>query len=139
MSNRNFPARQPVPLVDIADYHRDAESSLRLYFTPTNPDFVVRFAGDLLSEVEMKLVDRLSETDMRSVLAIMARVEAAFRIDYEQRCEMKKPDSVSIAFRKLFKTRGRKVRLEDEIWEVWRKSYLNWTPFVGPRVVEFKV
>jgi hypothetical protein len=82
MSNRNFPARRPVPLVDIADYHRDADSSLRLYFTRINPDFVVRFASNRQSEVDMELADRLSETDMRSALAVMARLEAAFRIDY---------------------------------------------------------
>ena len=130
MPKRNFPARQPVPLVDVADYHRNAESSLRLYFT-SNPDFVTRFASDKPSKVEMKLADRLSETDMRSALAIMARVEAAFRIDYKQRCEMKKPDSVSRAFRALFKTRGRNVRLEDEIWEVWRQSYPSTSPLIS--------
>src|SRR5208282_2556050 len=101
MRKRIAPARQPVSLLDLADYHRDAESSLRLYFTPTNPDFVVRFAGDLPSEVTAKLADRIDETDMRSALAIMARIEAAFRVDYQQRCERKKPDPVSIAFRVL--------------------------------------
>jgi hypothetical protein len=131
MPKRNFSVRQPVPLVDIADYHRDAEASLRLYFTPINPDFVARFASDRPSEVEMELAGRLSETDMRSALAIMARVEAAFRIDYMQRCDMKKPDAVSTAFRKLFKRRGRKVRLEDEIWEVWRQSYPSTSPLIS--------
>jgi hypothetical protein len=113
----------PVSLVAIADYHRDAESSLRLYFTPVNPDFTARFASDRPSEVETKLADRLSETDMRSAFAVMARVEAAFRIDYQERCKKKKPDPVSIAFRALFKDRGRNVRLEDEIWEIWRQSH----------------
>src|ERR1700677_4272577 len=131
MSNRNFPALQLVPLVDIADYHRDAGSSLRLYFTRINPDFVVRFAGDRQSEVDRELANRLSETDMRSALAVMARLEAAFRIDYRQRCEMKKPDSVSTAFRKLFKSRGWKVRLEDEILEVWRQSCPSTRPFIS--------
>jgi hypothetical protein len=130
MSNRTFPARQPVPLVDIAAYHRDAESSLRLYFTPINPDFVVRFASDRQSEVDMELADRLGETDMRSALAVMARVEAALRVDYGQRCEMKKPDPVSRAFRKLFKSRGKKVRLEDEILEVWRQSDPSTRPLI---------
>lgn len=123
MPKRVAPARQPVSLVDLADYHRDAESSLRLYFTPANPDFVACFAGDQLSEVKAKLADRIGETDMRSALAVMTRIEAAFRIDYQQRCRMKKPDPVSITFRRLFKSRGRNVRLEDDIWEVWRQNY----------------
>jgi hypothetical protein len=82
----------------------------------------------------MELADRLSETDMRSALAVMGRLEAAFRIDYRLRCEMKKPDSVSTAFRKLFKSRGRNVRLEDEIWEVWRQSY----PSTGPLISQLR-
>jgi hypothetical protein len=131
MPKRIPPAQQAVSLVDFADYHRDAESSLRLYFTSVNPDFAVRFASDRPSEVEAKLTDRLSETDMRSALAIMGRLEAAFRIDYQQRCEAKKADPVSIAFRTLYKARGRNVRLDDDIWEVWRQSYPSTKPLIS--------
>jgi hypothetical protein len=138
MPKRIAPAQQPVSLVDLAGYHRDAESSLRLYFTPVNPDFTVRFASDRPSEVEAKLADRLSETDMRFALAIMARVEAAFRIDYQQRCEKKKPDPISIAFRALSKARGRNVRLEDDIWEVWRQSHPSTRPLISQLRSVFK-
>jgi hypothetical protein len=41
-------------------------------FTAASPDFVARFAGYLLSEVDAELADRLDETDLRSALAIMA-------------------------------------------------------------------
>lgn len=93
----------------------------------------MRFASDLPSEVETKLADRLGETDMRSALAIMARVEAAFRIDYQRRCEKKKPDPVSIKFRALFKARDRNVRLE-EIWEVWHQCH----PSTGPLISQLR-
>jgi hypothetical protein len=138
MPKRIAPARQPVSILDLADYHRDAEASLRLYFTQANPNFIARFAGRLASEVEQELADRLSETDMRSVLAIMARIEAAFRIDYQQRCEKKKPDPVSIAFRALFRGQGRNVRLEDDIWEVWRQSHPSTRPLVSQLRSAFK-
>ena len=138
MLRRIAPARQLVSLIDLTDYHRDAESSLRLYFTPDNPDFVVRFAIYKPSEVEAELADRLSETDMRSALAIMAHIEAAFRIDYQQRCERKKPDPVSIAFRKLFKSQGRNVRLEDDIWKVWCQSHPSTRPLISQLRSVFK-
>ena len=57
---------------------------------------------------------------MRSVLVILARVEAAFRRDYKARATGKSPDSISIEFRKLHKAKGLKVRLEEEILSVWR-------------------
>jgi hypothetical protein len=107
-------------LFDLADYHRDAESSLRLYFTPVNPDFVVRFAGEVPSEVAKKLAQRIDETDMRSALVVMTRIEAAFRLDYKRRCRTNKSDDISIAFRKLFRTKKENVRLDEDIWELWR-------------------
>jgi hypothetical protein len=109
-------------LLDLAEYHRDAESSLRLYFTPANPDFVARFATYLPSEVAKQLAQRIDETDMRSALVVMARIEAAFRVDYKQRCQINKSDAISIAFRRLFRTRRENVRLDEDIWEIWRQS-----------------
>jgi hypothetical protein len=138
MRKRVAPAQQPVSLFDLADYHRDVESSLRLYFTQANPDFVVRFISNQPSEVEATLAERLSETDMRSALAIMARIEAAFRIDYRQRCERKKSDPVSIGFRKLFRERGQKVSLEDHIWEVWRQNHPSTSPLISQLRSVFK-
>ena len=122
MPKRIPSVRQPIALVDIANYQMDAEASLRLYFSLANPHFSVRFAGCLASEVTTELVERLGETDMRSVLAVMARIEAAFRIDYKQRARKKGPDAVSTAFRKLFKKKGEKVRLDEDIWEIWREN-----------------
>jgi hypothetical protein len=109
------------PLIDIASYHRDAEMSLRFYFSQVNPDFHARFVSYRQSDVATELTERLSETDMRSALVVMARIEAAFRVDYKQRCQMKKSDEMSIAFRKIFKARKEKARLDEDIWETWRQ------------------
>jgi hypothetical protein len=79
----------------VAEYHRDAESSLRLYFTDAHPDFDARFVGYTRAEVQKELADRIDETDLRSALAIMSRIEALFRIDYRQRCKKKLPDGIS--------------------------------------------
>ena len=107
-------------LEDIANYQLDAERSLRLYFSQDNPNFTAIFAGYRMSDVETMLAGILTETDMRSGLVLMARIEAAFRIDYKERSKKKEADAISIELRKLWKKKGKNARLEDEIWDVWR-------------------
>jgi hypothetical protein len=126
--------QRAVSIFDVAEYHQDAESSLRLYFTRDNPSFVARFAGYVPSEVEEELADRISETDMRSALAIMTRIEAAFRIDYLERRRRKETDGVSVAFRRLHRTYGAqhwRVPLEREIFETWRTVYPDMSSLIG--------
>lgn len=106
-------------LADIANYQSDAEKSLRLYFSQDNPRFTAIFVGYPTSKVEAMLSAMLSETDMRSGLILMARIEAAFRVDYKERSKKKGADAVSIELRKLWKKKGRHARLEDEIWNIW--------------------
>jgi hypothetical protein len=128
MANRILAASQPASLVALADYHRDTEASLRLYFTSINPNFVALFAGDRLSEVAEKLANRILETDMRSGLAVMASVEAAFRLDYQWRRKAKKPDAVSITFRRH---RRPYVRLDEDIWEAWSVAHPMTRPLIS--------
>jgi hypothetical protein len=134
MPSRPTRLQKAVSISAVADYHRDTESSLRLYFTRTNPDFVARFAGDLPSEVEKELADRLNETDLRSALAIMSRIEAVFRIDFRQRCKKKQPDGVSIAFRRLRRPYGAqdwRVPLERGIFDTWRSVHPDTSSLIG--------
>ena len=128
MANRSSVAGQSASLLELANYHRDAEASLRLYFTSVNPNFVVLFAGDRPSDVAEKLVARINETDMRSALAVMARIEAAFRLDYKWRRKAKRPDAVSIAFRRH---RRANVRLDEDIWETWRANHPMTRPLIS--------
>lgn len=122
-------ASQAPSLLDLADYHRDAEASLRLYFSPGNPHFLVHFAGERPSDVAVKLANWTRETDMRSALAVMARVEAAFRLDYAWRRKAKRPDAVSITFRKH--RANKKVRLDADIWETWKINDPAKGPLIG--------
>lgn len=131
MANRNLAASHSASLVGHADYHRDADASLRLYFTSSNPYFVALFAGDRPSEVSEKLANRILETDMRSGLAVMASVEAAFHLDYLWRRKAKRPDAVSIAFRKSRRTN---VRLDEDIWETWKVN----RPTMGPLISQLR-
>jgi hypothetical protein len=108
-------------LTDISEYHLDAERALHLYFSPLAPDYAVRFFGYQPSSVRIELDSRLAETDLRSALAVLTRLEAAFRTDYDLRCNRRKRDSISRNFRELRKTRDSRVGLETEIFDVWRE------------------
>jgi hypothetical protein len=141
MASRPTRLQEAVSISAVADYHVDAESSLRLYFTEANPGFVARFADYAPAEVQEELANRIDETDLRSALAIMSRIEALFRIDYQHRSKEKLPDGVSIAFRKLRKSYGAanwKVPLERKIFETWRTVYPDTSRLIGELTGAFR-
>src|SRR3954451_8298682 len=70
----------------IAENHQDLQASLKLYFSVASPAFTSRFTGYTTSEVGDELGVRLDETQLTSSLAVLGSLEAAFRIDYLQRC-----------------------------------------------------
>ncbi|MDE3021008.1 MAG: hypothetical protein KGI54_04040 [Pseudomonadota bacterium] len=126
---------QPPPLEDIANYHKDVEKSLRLYFSSSNPDYSARFATYLLTEVADELKNRINETDIRSSLTVMALIEAAFYLDYNERCKKKGADNLSVEFRKIFRKRSGKARLDKDILEGWRK-YID--PSMGKYISQLR-
>ncbi len=109
-------------LVDIANHHLDAEASLRLFFSHSNPTFPQRFVSYRPADVTEELAARINETELRSALATLARVEAALRQDYLRRCKDKLADDVSIAFRRIHRARGRRARLDEDILATWYEN-----------------
>lgn len=113
-----------IPLTDISEYNIDTETSLRMYYSPNHPAYPTRFTGYLPSEVISELDERLSETQSRSILVILARIEAAFQIDYKVRAKSKGSDPISMSFRKLYALKGDRASFEYEILKVWR-NYID--------------
>lgn len=109
-------------LVAIAEYHNDLVAALGMYFRADSPDLVPRFAGYTPEEVRAKLSERLEETDLRSAFVVLTIVEAAFRLDYEQRCRRKLKDDLSRIFRGIYKVRRNLVRLDIDILEPWTRT-----------------
>jgi hypothetical protein len=129
-------SKNSISINDVAIYHQDVDASLRMLFTSAKltayhpmrlfitsmtPGIAARFVGKGLSQIDEELVERLYETELRSALAMLASLDAAFRIDYLQRCQQRKRDQVSRAFRVLYAHHGSRVRLEDDIFETWRQ------------------
>ncbi len=107
------------PLADLADYHADAEAALRLLYSAINPDYGRRFTNYLNDEINEEFAEQLAETGLRSSLITLAQVEAAFRVDYRLRCKLKKADEISIKFRKIYKARKERARLDEDIIATW--------------------
>ncbi|MGH7744134.1 MAG: hypothetical protein ACREQ5_04850 [Candidatus Dormibacteria bacterium] len=106
-------------LPDIAVHHQDLGSSLTVYFHFDTPGYRVRFIGYTPSEIADELGERLDEVDLTSSLAVLASIEAVFRIDYLQRCYRKEKDQLSRAFRSIYKTRKQQALLDEDIFEAW--------------------
>jgi hypothetical protein len=105
-------------LKEIAEYHEDAISSLRLYFNDAYN--LERFLGYTPTERFEELKLRIDETSLRSMLITLASIEASFKLDYLFRCQRKLKDELSRAFRDLYKVKQDRVALDEDIFEKWR-------------------
>jgi hypothetical protein len=106
-------------LPDIAEHHVDLERSLRLYFSDLSPNFGARFLGYSSAEVTDELGVRVGEIDLSSSLSVLASLEAAFRIDYLQRCYLRGKDDVSRKFREIYKEKEAAPLLDGDIFQTW--------------------
>ena len=118
-------------LSEIATHKKAIWSSLTLYFSTASPNYPGRFVTYAANEVTEELRERLKETDLTSSLTVLASVEAAFRMDYLERCYRKGKDPVSRAFRDIYKNKLQHVSLEDEIFEVWANNLPGARPVIG--------
>lgn len=114
-------SKRNLDIPDVALHHTDVENSLRLYFGPNAASLNARFVGYSQSEVTAELNERLAELELASALTILSAVEAAFRIDYLQRCYQREKDAISRAFRNLHKRKRARAHLEEEILEIWKE------------------
>ena len=110
-------------IVEIALHHQDLEAAIRMYFNPRSASFEDRFFGKLASEIEAKLKELIDEIELSSSFWLLAAIEAAFRIDFLQRCYDRKRDKLSKTFRQIYKERRDRVSLDDDILAAWRQYH----------------
>jgi hypothetical protein len=104
---------------DIALHHSDLGHALTNYFSASSSGFQARFVGYSAAEVMGELRRRLAEIDLSSSLSLLAATEASFRIDYLQRCQLRKRDPISRKFRVMHAERGSHVSFEEDILGAW--------------------
>lgn len=106
---------------DVAEFYRDAERSIRLYYAtaaaqPTDP----RFVGLSVHELNRERDDRLFTLDQTCAFVALAALEAGFRTDFHVRCAMRLKDDLSRHFRKIQRDKRQRISLEDDILNGWR-------------------
>jgi hypothetical protein len=105
----------------IVDQYLDCRNALLVYFSQPslNPS---RFAGMTLLEVREELSRSLSELDLTHSLVLLAAIEALFRVDFERRCSLRLKDDLSRTFRDWKRSRGNRIRFEEDLLEAWKKQ-----------------
>jgi uncharacterized protein YutE (UPF0331/DUF86 family) len=106
---------------DIAQYYQDTTSSIQLYFSLANPEAERLFAEKSKEELQYKLNEVSEENELLISMSLLSALEAAFRIDYLQRCYKKKKDSLSRAFQQIHQQKGNRASLEDDIFDAWKQ------------------
>lgn len=70
-------------------------------------------------EVSASFDDQRDELDSLTMLGLLAAAEADLRVDYLTRVFERKKDDVSRAFRDLYKESATRVRLDEDLLEIW--------------------
>lgn len=122
---------KPLKIDDIAIYYSDTETSLRLYFSKENPKFEQRFSGYTVEELASELNDRIDELGRTASLSLLATLEASFRMDYSHRCRKRKKDPLSRVLRDIYKAKGNKASLEEDILDAWKENTRGATKYIG--------
>ncbi len=107
-------------LAEIAEHHEDIEFALRTTFSASQPLTQSRFASDTTADIQSRLNECLQENETGTILQLLASLEASLRIDYLQRCYKKKKDRLSREFRSMYRQKGVRVSLEEEILDLWK-------------------
>jgi hypothetical protein len=118
---------------DIEDYFNSTEQALRQFYNERN----AYFAGYTPEELNVELEERIDELDKSTALTVLAAVEAHIRVDYLQRCYAKDKEALSRKFRELYKEKGRRARLEEELLELW-KDYVSLKSVISDMKSAFK-
>lgn len=112
---------QELDLNQIARHYAASEAALREYFSTESPSFISRYTGGILSALKDDLAFSIAELDYNSAFNVMTAVEAALRIDYLTRAYEKKKGGLSRAFRAIYKIKGKKASLEEDILKTWHE------------------
>lgn len=113
-----------LPLEKISKQYSSVENSIELYFSPGNPRFSQIFAFYSPQEIHDERNTCLSEHGLGTSMTVLAAVEAAFRIDFELRCQSTNDDPISNHLRMI--RRGRTQHLisfTEDILNGWEQEF----------------
>lgn len=95
-----------------------------------------RYVGKTGDELDRDFKYQGAELAQLTMLGMLACTEAALRVDFIERVRNKQKDHVSRIFRKAYRKRGERIRLDEDILDVWREHGVS--PVIKRAVAEFK-
>lgn len=104
----------------VAEHHAVVEEAIHFYYMEASPGFKMRFALYTEEEVLAERDERLYEAGAAPAMMVLASIEAAFRVDYLRRCYARYRDGLSRTFRELYRDKGARVRLSEDLLEAWK-------------------
>jgi hypothetical protein len=117
MANSKVPlSYEELSIIEIEAYYLTTEKALRSFYRRNNPYFLEYNINALQTELD----GRIEELDRSTSFTILAAIEAHIRVDFLQRCYNKDKDDLSRKFRALYKKKGSKVSLSEDILELWK-------------------
>lgn len=123
----NFSYRNLGP-AEIANYFNDTDSAIRQYYTTRSAR---KFFAYTLTEAVEEMEARVAELDATCTFTLLADLEATFKIDYLQRCYMKKKDRISKNFRKTYAEKKASVSLDRDLLPIWRDHHPKLKGIIG--------
>ena len=108
-------------LAEISQNYNDINESVRSYFFPSVASASIRFSGYTFQEIELEMETLLLEHERSTSLNILAAIEAAFRVDFLQRCYRKRKDDLSRVLRDIYSEKGPRASLEEDILQAWKE------------------
>jgi len=122
VSKKNILTRESLELIEISDHFEDSDKAIRLFFDSIKNKKinVNKYMYFTFSELNDVLNKRIVELEKTSSLTLLSLVESRFRTDYINRVTNKYKDNVSKDIRILYKQKGTRVSLEDDILEIWK-------------------
>jgi hypothetical protein len=119
MANNNVAlSKEELPISEIEAYYLTTKEALRSFYNKTN----TYFTGYTIKELQAELDERINELDKSTAFTVLAAIEAHLRVDYIQRCQSKGKDDLSRKFRDLYKCKGNKASLSEDILELWKDN-----------------
>lgn len=120
---------------------REAEEAKRNLAHGIAPRNLKLFGMDL-DEMDAHFESILEEIDTQASLFLLAATEATVRVDFLARVYEKRRDAVSRTFRNVYKSRCDhnkiKVRLEEDILDIWGEELPGSRPHVGRLKAAFR-
>lgn len=87
-----------------------------LKYSTKNPDFHADFVGLSENEIEQEKNEILKENDITHCLLLLTAIEAAIRLDANQKYCNKKKDSLSKKIKEIYnRTKGEKIKLDEDL------------------------